>query len=347
MSSIEQPPYDALLFVSFGGPERTEDVLPFLENVTRGRNIPRERLLEVAEHYYHFGGASPINAQNRSLISELERQFALSGLRLPIYFGNRNWDPYLNDAVRQMAADGVRRALAFCTSAYSSYSGCRQYRENIAAALAELQSKAPELQPLTIDKLRVFFNHPLFIDATAERVGEAISKLPKEGQGGATVIFTAHSIPASMAGNCRYEAQLNSTAALVAERLPGHAWQMAYQSRSGPPSQPWLGPDICDALRSFAATGQKQVVIAPIGFLSDHLEVLYDLDVEALAVADELGMTMARAATVGTHPKFVAMIQELIQERIDPNQPRRAIGSFGPIVDVCPVDCCLAGGRPT
>jgi ferrochelatase len=338
--SLDQP-YDALLFVSFGGPESREDVLPFLENVTRGRNVPRERLLEVAEHYYHFGGASPINAQNRELILALERQLAENGPNLPIYFGNRNWAPYLKDTVAQMAADGVRRALAFCTSAFSSYSGCRQYRENLAAAQTDVGRQAPQ-----IDKLRVFFNHPLFIEATVDRVTTAIAELPESARASAPILFTAHSIPASMAANCRYESQLNNTAALIAERLPGHAWQMAYQSRSGPPSQPWLEPDICDALRALAARGEKSVVIAPIGFLSDHLEVLYDLDVEARAVADELGLAMARAATVGTHPSFVAMIREMILERTDPTTPRRAIGELPPVVDVCPVDCCLLGGRP-
>lgn len=341
MSPADQPPYDALLVVSFGGPERREDVLPFLENVTRGRNVPRERLLEVAEHYYHFGGASPINAQNRALIAALEEQLAQRGPKLPIYFGNRNWSPCLKDTVAQMAADGVRRALAFCTSAFSSYSGCRQYRENIAAAQAEVGPQAPE-----IHKLRVFFNHPLFVEASTDRVVAAIDELLADSRRSAHVLFTAHSIPASMAANCQYEAQLNNTAALIAERLPGHAWQVAYQSRSGPPSQPWLGPDVCDALRDLAARGEKNVVIAPIGFLSDHLEVLYDLDVEARAVADELGVAMARAATVGTHPSFVALIRELILERMDPSAPRRAIGELPPVVDVCPVDCCLLGGRP-
>jgi len=333
--------YDALLFVSFGGPESREDVLPFLENVTRGRNVPRERLLEVAEHYYHFGGASPINAQNRELIAALEKMLAEEGPPLPIYFGNRNWAPYLKDTVAQMAADGVRRALAFCTSAYSSYSGCRQYRENIAAAQAEVSPQAP-----TIDKLRVFFNHPLFIEASVDRVACAIAELPAAEQATAPILFTAHSIPGSMASNCRYEAQLKNTAALVAERLPGHAWQLVYQSRSGPPTQPWLEPDICDAVRTLAGQGAKSVVIAPIGFLSDHLEVLYDLDVEARAVTDELGIPMARAATVGVHPAFVRMIRELILERTEPTAPRRAIGELPPVVDVCPVDCCLLGGRP-
>jgi protoporphyrin/coproporphyrin ferrochelatase len=331
--------YDALLIVSFGGPEKPEDVMPFLENVTRGRNIPPERLLEVAEHYRHFGGKSPINDQCRELIAALGAELDQHGIQLPIYWGNRNWDPLLPDALRKMRDDGVRNALAFITSAYSSYSGCRQYRENIAAAQAVVGDGAPK-----VDKLRVFYNHPGFIEACADRVRDAL------GSGkNARLIISAHSIPVSMAESSAYSAQLHETGRLVAETLQIEDWDLVYQSRSGPPSQPWLGPDILDHVRDLNSRGVSDVVIAPLGFLSDHLEVLYDLDVEASDLARELGMKMSRAATVGTHPKFISMIRQLIAERLDPSTPRLAIGQFPPSHDVCLQDCCPApqrAGRP-
>ena len=328
--------YDALLVVSFGGPERREDVLPFLENVLRGRNVPRERMLEVAEHYYHFGGVSPINAQNRALIAALTDDFAAAGLDLPIYFGNRNWHPLLPDTLRQMRDNGVRRALAFFTSAFSSYSGCRQYRENIAAAQDAVGAGAPQ-----IDKLRAFFNHPGFIEPMIERTREALLKIEPPRTPAAHLLFTAHSIPLAMAQNCQYETQFREAARLVAEGV-GHAnWRLVYQSRSGPPGQPWLEPDVGDALAEIAATGgPRDVVLVPIGFISDHMEVLYDLDEEAKTKAEQLGLKLVRAGTVGTHPRFVRMIRELVEERLTDSPNRLALGSLGPSHDVCPVDCC-------
>ncbi|HEY4310089.1 MAG TPA: ferrochelatase [Pirellulales bacterium] len=340
MQDTARESYDALLVLSFGGPEQPDDVLPFLENVTRGRNVPRDRLLAVAEHYYHFGGKSPINEQNRALIGALAREFERHGPRLPIYFGNRNWHPLLPDTLRQMAAEGVRRALVFFTSAFSSYSGCRQYRENIEAAQCEVGSQAPQ-----IDRLRNFFNHPLFIETMSERVSQALEQIPTERRAKAFLVFTAHSIPLGMAQNSQYEAQLREASRLVAESFVGHSWRLAYQSRSGPPSQPWLEPDIGDALRELAGQGIKDVVVVPIGFVSDHLEVLYDLDYEARQLSEELGLIMVRAGTAGDHPKFVAMIRELVLERVEPGHPRRAVGAFGPNHDVCPADCCLLPRR--
>lgn len=327
--------YDAFLLVSFGGPERREDVLPFLENVLRGRNVPRERMLEVAEHYDHFGGVSPINEQNRQLIAALEREFAEHGIALPIFWGNRNWHPLLPDTIREMADRGVRRAIAYVTSAYSSYSGCRQYLENLEQARGQVGAAAPE-----IDKLRVFYNHPRFIEAAADRVAAAIQELGESAAGGVTVLFTAHSIPAAMAANCDYEKQLRETCRLVAEMCGIERWQLVFQSRSGPPSQPWLEPDVGVAIRALPAASMNAAVIAPIGFLSDHMEVLYDLDVEARQICDECNVMMVRAATVGTHPAFVRMIRELVVERLSESPQRPAIGQFGPSHDVCPAGCC-------
>ena len=336
MKAASKPAYDALLIVSFGGPECNEDVLPFLENVLRGKPVPRERMLEVAEHYYHFGGKSPINEQNAALIAELEKRFAAEGPSLPIYFGNRNWHPLLPDTLARMANDGVRRALAFFTSAFSSYSGCRQYRENIADAQRIVGPSAPQ-----IDKLRGFFNHPGFIAAVSDRVRDAFDRLPADRRAAATLIYTAHSIPRSMADHCQYEGQLAEACRLVTESLGRDNWQLAYQSRSGPPSQPWLGPDIGDELRRLAAAKVREVVVVPIGFISDHLEVIYDLDTEAQALARELGINMVRAATVGTHPNFVEMVRELVLERLKPGGVRRALGQLPPCPDVCPEGCCL------
>jgi ferrochelatase len=329
-------PYDAFLLVSFGGPEGPDDVMPFLENVLRGRNVPRERILEVAEHYQHFGGVSPINAQNRALLAALEAEFKAAGVELPLYFGNRNWHPLLPDTLRQMKTDGVERAIAFFTSAFSSYSGCRQYRENIAAAQAEVGDGAPQ-----VDKLRVFFNHPGFIEPMIERARAALEQLPPPRAASAHVLFTAHSIPLAMAQNCRYEEQFRESSRLVAEALGRPHWRLVYQSRSGPPSQPWLGPDINDALAEIAAeNSSRDVVVVPIGFVSDHMEVLYDLDEEAAANADKLGLKLIRAGTVGTHPRFVRMIRELVEERLSGSPVRPALGELGPSHDVCPEDCC-------
>jgi ferrochelatase len=326
---------DALLVVSFGGPEGMDDVLPFLENVLRGRNVPRERMLSVAHHYEMFGGVSPINQQNRNLIAALKQELETNGPDLPIYWGNRNWHPLLAETLRQMTADGVRNALAFVTSAYSSYSSCRQYRENIAKAQAEVGPEAPR-----VEKLRAFYNHPLFIEANVEHIREAWSRLASDQRSQAELVFTAHSIPESMASNCEYEAQLQEAGSLIAGELGIDRWQVVYQSRSGSPLQPWLGPDITDYLRQINAEGVTSVVVAPIGFVSDHMEIVYDLDFEAQNLARELGMTMVRAATAGTHPSFVKMIRELIRERIN-NEPPRFVGSRGAVHDVCPADCCL------
>jgi protoporphyrin/coproporphyrin ferrochelatase len=323
--------YDALLVVSFGGPEGMDDVMPFLENVLRGRNVPRERMLSVAHHYEMFGGVSPINQQNRNLIAALKEELATHGPHLPIYWGNRNWHPLLPDTLRQMAADGVQNALAFVTSAYSSYSSCRQYRENIASAQEKVGAGAPR-----VDKLRAFYNHPLFIEANADHVREAWAQIDQPAE----LVFTAHSIPESMAAHCDYAAQLQDAGDVIAAALGIESWRVVYQSRSGSPSQPWLGPDIGDHLRELNAQGVKNVVVAPIGFVSDHMEIVYDLDFEAQNLARELGMKMVRAATAGTHPSFIKMIRELIVERIH-NEPPRFLGSRGPVHDVCPADCCL------
>jgi ferrochelatase len=336
--------YDALLIVSFGGPETRDDVIPFLENVLRGKNVPRERMLEVAEHYYHFGGKSPINDQVRELIDALRDELQKIGVDLPIYWGNRNWEPFLTDELRKMSDDGVKRALAYVTSAYSSYSGCRQYREDIETASRQLGQEAP-----VIDKLRVFYNHPGFIEAWTARVEDALARIPAARRGDVQLLYTAHSIPMRMAETCNYVLQLEETASLVSERVGAGGWKLVYQSRSGPPQQPWLEPDVCDALRELRAgrQGDLDVVIVPVGFLSDHLEVLYDLDVEARALCDELGIRMERAATVGTHPAFVRMIGQLITERIQPDPSRLAIGRYGPSHDICPPDCCqYRPGRP-
>jgi protoporphyrin/coproporphyrin ferrochelatase len=267
--------YDAILVVSFGGPESREDVIPFLENVLRGRNVPRERLLAVAEHYYHFGGKSPINQQTSDLIAALKTELEQNGPRLPIYLGNRNWHPLLADTLRQMKQDGIKRALAFVTSAYSSYSGCRQYREDIAGAQVEVGPGAPE-----IDKLRVFFNHPAFIEVTVERVRDALVAIPENAKQNVQIVYTAHSIPMSMASTSDYVGQLEEVRRLVSAEIGHTNDTLVYQSRSGAPGQPWLEPDILDYLRRVKADNlASAVVVAPIGFLSDHMEVLYDLDV--------------------------------------------------------------------
>jgi protoporphyrin/coproporphyrin ferrochelatase len=327
--------YDALLFVSFGGPEGMDDVMPFLENVLRGRNVPRERMLEVAHHYELFGGVSPINEQNRKLIAALKLELENNGPNLPVYWGNRNWHPLLADTLRQMTANGISNALAFVTSAYSSYSSCRQYRENIAEAQASAGPNAPQ-----VEKMRAFFNHPLFIDANVAHIRSSIAELHATP----TILFTAHSIPESMSSNCAYAAQLAEAGRLIAEQLAIDDWQLVYQSRSGPPTQPWLGPDVCDAIKRSAENGVTDLVIAPIGFVSDHMEVIYDLDVEAKKLADELGIRMARASTAGTHPSFVKMIRELVSERTSGSEPR-FVGSLGAHPG-CQVDCCLPPVRP-
>ena len=332
------PAYDALLIVSFGGPERPEDVIPFLENVLRGKNVPRARLLEVAEHYQHFGGASPINEQNRQLVAALRQELADQGPDLPIYWGNRNWAPLLRDALRQMHQDGVRRSLAFVTSAFSSYSGCRQYLEDIQCACAEVGPQAPQ-----VDKLRVFFNHPSFVQVVAERARAALDQIPAQRHPTTHIVYTAHSLPLAMADRCPYTVQLAEACRLVSQQLPGYSWKLVYQSRSGPPSQPWLEPDVGDYLKQIKSEGHwTDVVLVPLGFTSDHMEVVYDLDTEARQICDELGLYMVRAKTAGTHPRMIRMIRELILERTA-GQAKRALGDLGPSHDECPEDCCPSG----
>ncbi len=340
--SLALPPYDAVLLVSFGGPEKHEDVLPFLEIVLRGKNVPRERLLEVADHYYHFDGRSPINEHNRAILALLEKELAAKGPPLPLYWGNRNWHPFLADTLRRMAADGVQRALALVTSAYGSYSSCRQYLEDIERARQQVGEQAP-----LVDKIRSYYNHPGFLEPMAEHVREALERFPAESRDSVEIVYTAHSIPTAMAGSTKYVAQLEEAAGLVSALIGRPAPRLVFQSRSGPPSQPWLGPDICDYLRELAASGRSSnVVVVPIGFLSDHIEVLFDLDTQAQEVANGLGLTMVRAATVGVHPKFIAMIRELIVERLSGGSQRPVLGQLGPEPDVCAADCCPRPHRP-
>jgi len=318
--------FDALLIVSFGGPEKHEDVLPFLENVLRGKNVPRERMLEVAEHYYHFDGRSPINDQTRELLAAIRQELKAHGPDVPVYWGNRNWHPFLVDTLRQMKADGVRRAAALVTSAFGSYSSCRQYREDIARARA-----AAGAEDLGLEKLPNFCGRPEFIAAMTERVKDALGEL-----GGAEkLIFTAHSIPVSMAETSPYVRQLKEASAAVAAGCGAAHWDLVYQSRSGPPTQPWLGPDICEHLRAQYAAGVRRVVICPIGFISDHMEVLYDLDTEARAVCDELGMKMARAGTAGSHPRLIGMVRDMLMH-----------AAATPVPAHCEPSCCPAPQRP-
>jgi protoporphyrin/coproporphyrin ferrochelatase len=336
------PAYDAFLLVSFGGPEGPDDVMPFLENVTRGRGVPPERLAGVAEHYYAFGGVSPINQQCRDLLAAVRADLAADSLSLPVYWGNRNWTPYLADTVRAMAADGVRRAVAFVTSAYSSYSGCRQYLDDIERARAAVGPGAPE-----IDKIRRYFNHPGFIEPFAGSAADALATLPPDLRDDAHLVFTAHSVPAAMAeasgpgGGWRYVAELTEAARLIAERTCGgrHPWTLAYQSRSGPPSQAWLEPDVRDHIGELAKSGARAVVVIPVGFVSDHMEVRHDLDIEAAQTAESLGLAFARAATPGAHPRFASMVTELVRERLT-GVPGAALGRLGVPDQDCPADCC-------
>ena len=332
-------PYDAFLLLSFGGPEHPDDVMPFLRNVTRGRGVPEERLAEVAEHYHHFGGMSPINQQCRELLAAIEADFAANGIGLPAYWGNRNWRPMLADTVARMRDDGVTSALGFATSAYGGYSSCRQYWEDIAAAQAHVGPGAP-----AITKLRHFSDHPGFVDPHADAVRAALCSLDPARRSSTRIVFTAHSIPMSMAATAgpdggRYTAQLLETATLVhAASAPDLPWDLVWQSRSGPPNVPWLSPDINEHLAALAEKDVTDVVVSPIGFVSDHLEVLWDLDNEAAETAAGLGMGYARAATPGTDPRFVAMVRSLVRERIA-DQPRERLGTL-PVWDVCPAGCC-------
>lgn len=355
-------PYDALLLLSFGGPEGTDDVVPFLENVTRGRGIPRERLKEVGQHYFLFGGVSPINDQNRELLQALRKDFAEHGLDLPVYWGNRNWAPYLTDTLREIAEDGRRRVLVLATSAYASYSGCRQYRENLADSLAVLEAEG--LPVPRVDKLRHYFNHPGFVRPMVDGVLAALEELPEEARPGAHLAFTTHSIPLAAADTSgpagahtkdgsggAYVAQHMDVAQVIADAVreatgTDRPWKLVYQSRSGAPHIPWLEPDICDHLEELHASGAPAAVMVPIGFVSDHMEVRYDLDTEATAKAAELGLPVARSATVGADPRFAAAVRELVQERAAAGRgltPERcALGRLGASHDVCPVGCCPA-----
>lgn len=328
--------YDAILVMSFGGPEGHDDVMPFLENVVQGRNVPRERLEEVAEHYYHFGGVSPINEQNRALIQALEEVLDENGLNLPIYYGNRNWHPMIEDTLRQMKDDGIQRAITFITSGFSCYSGCRQYREDIIRAIGAVGDGAPE-----IDKIRVFYNHPDFIQPIVDNIRCVLKMFSPNQQADVHIAFTAHSIPLGMARHSAYEAQLQEACRLVANELKTTNYQLVYQSRSGPPHIPWLEPDILDHMEVLNTQGIKNLIIMPIGFISDHMEVLFDLDTEAREKADELGMKMIRAATVGTARPFVEMIVQLIEERMTTDPERLAMGRRDANHDICPMNCCL------
>jgi ferrochelatase len=292
-------------------------------------------MIEVAEHYYHFGGQSPINEQNRRLVAAIERELAEHGPPLAVYWGNRNWHPLLADTLRQMASDGVRRALAFVTSAFGSYSGCRQYRENIDRARQEAGPAAPH-----VDKLRLFFNHPGFIEPMVENARQALDSLPPARRAAAKLVFTAHSIPLAMAASSPYEVQLREVCRLVAAELNRPDWKLAYQSRSGPPHQPWLGPDVGEWVTGSSESPAADLVVVPIGFLSDHLEVIYDLDVALRQQCDAAGIHLTRAATVGTHPRFVRMVRELVEERTGAAPHRLALGTLGASDDHCPEDCC-------
>ncbi len=330
--------FDAVLLVSFGGPEGPDDVMPFLRNVVRGKNVPDERLQEVAHHYELFGGVSPINEQNRQLLASLRTELEARSIDLPIYWGNRNWHPMLEDTMREMENAGVRKALAFVTSAYSSYSGCRQYLEDIERARQVVGEGAP-----AVEKIPVFYDQPAFLQAIVERMQVALDKLGSPVHE-VHAAFTAHSIPLSMAAGCRYSDQLTEVAKKVSEALGIHDWKLVYQSRSGPPSIPWLGPDICDHLRSVVDTGAKNVIVSPIGFVSDHVEVLYDLDIEAADLCKEIGLKMVRAETVGTHPLFVRMIGERIEKILKSGSVAASLQEFGDAT-LCSDTCCCIRER--
>jgi ferrochelatase len=337
----DSPGYDAVLVVSFGGPEGPADVAPFLDNVFKGLRVGPETKQRIAARYHAFGGVSPINAHTRAFIAALKESLDKRGPALPIYWGNRNWHPFLADTIAQMANDGIRRALAYVTSTFSSYSSCRKYREDLYEAAAPVPN-APH-----IDKLRTGFNHPGFIAAVSERVSAGLEQVAAERRPNTPVLFTAHSLPESMARHCAYEAQLNEACQLVGDALEHQRWRLVYQSNNASyGKEAWLGPDIRDALGAVRAEGAEDVVVAPIGFVCDHMEVVLDLDVDAAQRAREVGINMIRAGTVGTHPAFVEMVRELIVERMLGEPERRALGALGPSHDACPADCCLSG-RPT
>jgi protoporphyrin/coproporphyrin ferrochelatase len=330
--------YDAILIISFGGPEGMDDVMPFLQNVAGGRQIPPERLKQVACHYEVVGGVSPINKELRAMIAALKSKLREQGPQLPVYWGNRNWHPFLRDTLAEMKQNGVRKALAFVTSAYSSYSGCRQYLEDIATALSLIGEAAPQ-----VDKIRPFYNHPLFVETNANNLQAAVSKIPLSGRDSLQVAFSAHSIPVSMAGCCRYVAQLEEICALVAAKAGINDWQLVFQSRSGPPAVAWLEPDILDHIRRLASRSVRELLIHPIGFLHDHMEVVYDLDHEAKALGREIGINMHRVATAGCADGFIEMIRQLILERVEGRTQRPFLGELGALPDNCAADCCRSG----
>ncbi len=346
--SADVRPYDALLLVSFGGPEGPEDVVPFLENVTRGRGIPRERLEEVGEHYFRFGGRSPINDLNRDLLDAIRADLAAAGIDLPVYWGNRNWHPFLADSVREMAKDGVQRAACFVTSAYSSYSSCRQYREDLAAAADEV-ADGPRL-----DRLRGYFNHPGFVEPTVDATLAAWAELPEEARSEARLVFVTHSLPDVLSASSgpdgdAYVRQHESVAREISRRVSRAVGRqversLAFCSRSGPPQVPWLEPDVNDHLGELAADDVTGVVLVPVGFVSDHMEVIYDLDTEAMATAARLGLPAARAATPGRDPRFVALVRDLLLERAAAERgevpTRAAVGDLPAPHDLCPAGCC-------
>lgn len=332
-------PFDAVLLLSFGGPDGPDDVMPFLANVVRGRPVPPERLEQVASQYMLFGGRSPINQLNRAMVEALEAEFARDGRPRPVYWGNRNWAPFVTETVARMRDDGVERAAVFVTSAYSSYSSCRQYLEDLERARQTVGPGAPELV-----KLRPYFNHPGFVEPITEGLQAAL----RDAGPAAPVLMSAHSLPRSMAAVCDYERQLAETSSLVAARAglePGR-WRAVYQSRSGPPSQPWLEPDVVQAI-SELPEGTETVVIVPVGFVADHMEVVYDLDTQAAAEGARRGIRVVRSPTPGAHPRFVHMVCELLAEMEDPaRSPALSYGSLGPAPCPCRPGCCPPPPRP-
>jgi ferrochelatase len=350
---VESPvPYDAIVLAGFGGPEGQDDVIPFLRNVTRGRGIPDERLEQVAHHYRHFDGVSPINAQNRALKAALEAELASRGITLPVLWGNRNWAPHLRDALTEAHERGFTRLLGLATSAYSSYSSCRQYREDFAAALDDT-GLAGALQ---IDKVRQFFDHPGFVEPFVDGLRTAVAELVERGidEGAIRILFSTHSIPIADADRSgprdrdfgeggAYAAQHRAVAEVVVREAGADIpWQLVYQSRSGPPTQPWLEPDVNEVIAGYASRGVEAVVIVPLGFVSDHMEVLWDLDTEASEIAEQNGMAVIRTPTPGTHPAYVRGLVDLVLERLDgtPTADRPALTALGPWYDVCRPGCC-------
>ncbi len=340
--------YDAVLLLSFGGPNGPDDVIPFLENVLRGRRVPRERMLEVAEHYQNFGGVSPINQQNEALLAALEAELGQNDISLPLYWGNRNWLPLLPDTLRQMQEDGIKNALCFVTSIFSSYSGCRQYLEDIDRAQQQLASENPNVDLVRITKLRSFYNHPGLIETVVDRIQSGLDQFAADQRDSIRIVFTAHSIPNSMSDNCDYVVQLEESSRLVCQQLDIEQWDLVYQSRSGSPHQPWLEPDVCDHLQTLHQADVENVILVPLGFVSDHMEVIFDLDTEAADLCRELGIKMVRVPTPGVHPSFVMMIRHLIEERLN-GSTQLSLGARGPSQDECPQGCCALGatGRPS